>query len=413
MAATFAHAGVKVLGFDVNRDVVEAINAGRSPVDEPMVDAYLKASGENIRATSDIKEFSSLMETVIIAVATPSLDSGAFDHSQVLAAMRAIAEGERKTNRTFIVASTVTPGFFAEEACPMLDGILGRGNYRVAYKPEFIALGNVVENLRNPDLGIVGADDIQTTINVTNLYGRFAGPPDWRMMTIAEAELTKIAVNCAITMKISFANQIDRIARAIGVDGEVVMEAVGCDSRIGDKCLDPGLPYGGPCLPRDNRMLRYVAERAGVDAPIAAATDFINSRIVDEIAMRVEAYENVGILGMAYKTGTAITEESAGTKLADWFAARRWLVKTHDPRAKCTSTVDEILKWAAVVIVACDHAEYRDLEIPEGVKLIDPYGVVKTKSLRAAGRAAERITNGIEREKPVDFDADVRRSSGL
>ena len=95
-------------------------------------------------------------------------------------------------------------------------------------------------------------------------------------MSLLEAELAKITLNCALTMKISLANQLHMVAEKLGVDSEKIMDAVGTDPRIGHEHMKPGWPYGGPCLPRDNRMFQFVAERAGVKAWLSEAADKIN-----------------------------------------------------------------------------------------------------------------------------------------
>ena len=98
-------------------------------------------------------------------------------------------------------------------------------------------------------------------------------------MSLIEAELAKITLNCALTMKISLANQLYLVAQKVGADADKIMDAVGSDPRIGDAYLSPGAPYGGPCLPRDNAMFRYFAKRAGVEAHLSAAADAINEAL--------------------------------------------------------------------------------------------------------------------------------------
>jgi UDPglucose 6-dehydrogenase len=77
-------------------------------------------------------------------------------------------------------------------------------------------------------------------------------------------------------MKISLANQLHLVASKLGADSKKIMDAVGADPRIGNEYLEPGRPYSGPCLPRDNRMFRYVAEKVGVNASLSEAADRIN-----------------------------------------------------------------------------------------------------------------------------------------
>jgi UDP-glucose 6-dehydrogenase len=91
------------------------------------------------------------------------------------------------------------------------------------------------------------------------------------------AEITKLAVNCFITMKISFSNMIGDMAdRTLGARKEDILSAVGQDSRVGPKCMQWGYGFGGPCFPRDNRALGYYASLTGVDPLLTTATDEYN-----------------------------------------------------------------------------------------------------------------------------------------
>src|SRR5205085_2557785 len=145
--------------------------------------------------------------------------------------------------------------------------------------------------------------------------------PQIARMSIISAELTKISLNSYITMKISFTNQLRMIAEQFPkADIHVMLDALGSDTRIGKKYLRAGLSYGGPCFPRDNRLLAYTAREAGLEAPLAVASDRVNELTKQKLLERVQKLatkqETVAILGLSYKPDTYITEESAGLFLA-------------------------------------------------------------------------------------------------
>src|SRR5262249_5158712 len=148
------------------------------------------------------------------------------------------------------------------------------------YNPEFIALGNVIEGLLEPDLVLIGESDSDSGAALAELYKRYnRNSPRIARMSIVSAELTKISLNSFITMKISFTNQLRMIASHYPkADIHDILDAVGSDSRIGKKYLRAGLSYGGPCFPRDNRLLAYAARQAQVEAPLAVASDRVNQR---------------------------------------------------------------------------------------------------------------------------------------
>ena len=137
-------------------------------------------------------------------------------------------------------------------------------------------------------------------------------------MSIVSAELTKISLNSYITMKISFTNQLRLIAaRHPHADIHAILDALGSDSRIGKKYLRAGLSYGGPCFPRDNRLLAYTARQVGLEAPLAEASDRVNERtkqeLVEQVQQMIGPSVPVAVLGVTYKPNTYITEEAAGT----------------------------------------------------------------------------------------------------
>src|SRR5207302_11479889 len=146
--------------------------------------------------------------------------------------------------------------------------------------PWFVALGNVINGLLETDLVLIGESDRESGTALEERYRKYTrNLPRIARMSIISAELTKISVNSYITMKISFTNQLRMLAgRFPKADIHAILEAIGSDSRIGQKYLRAGLSYGGPCFPRDNRLLAYAARQAGLEAPLAEASDRVNQQ---------------------------------------------------------------------------------------------------------------------------------------
>lgn len=379
IAVSFAKAGLQVIGYDLNVETVKAINDGKAPVQEPELQETLTAFRGNISATSDPAEAVAASDACIFITPTPSLSDGSFDNQYLLDGINKIAHAVGDRPFLFIIGSTVTPRSCDELFDPLIKNLCRQGE--LVYKPELIALGSVMRNLKNPDISVFGARTQKIAMSAFHLYSEMQESDGFEMSFI-EAELAKIALNCAITMKISFANQIGMLARKLGADPAPILNFVGSDSRIGQKCLRYGLPYAGPCFPRDNRMLQYVAARADLSAPLSEATDSVNEAMTDDIAEQAfgedESDEQVGILGAAYKAGTCITEESAGVKLRQFFVSIGRSVKQHDPLNSMEGphSIEEVLR-CPVIIVALDAPQYHNLKIPSGTRLIDPMGVIK------------------------------------
>ena len=162
--------------------------------------------------------------------------------------------------------------------------------------------------------------------DITNLYYAIQGPkmePQMNFMSLTAAELTKMALNCYLTMKISYANQVGEVLSRFGLGEEIdtVLDAIGADSRVGSKYLGYGFGFGGPCLPRDNRAFAHAAERVGLKNNIGITIDAFNDEHSDFLAdyliernpnkKRPFYFEE----GITYKKGTDILEESQQYRL--------------------------------------------------------------------------------------------------
>lgn len=392
IAASFAAAGVDVTGYDLNVDKVSAINRGLPPVDEPGLAASIRKSWtvQRLRATTDAARAVEGTQACIFITPTPSLPCGKFDNQYLLDALTRIAQAvyvAKIAPYYFIIASTVTPGSCEKEFFPLLQSLLGdiesepvaKGRFHLVYKPELIALGTVMRDLADPDVSLVGARDTRAASEVFNLYSRLYYPRlspkiiETTIMSLVEAELAKISLNCAITMKISFANQVSMVAQRLGADARKILDFVGSDSRIGKKALRPGMPFGGPCFPRDNRMFQYVADKVSVEPHLASATDKTNEDLLQYILGLIPQTGDIGILGIAYKAGTAVTEESAGLMLRDILLIEKREVKIHDP-LMFPNYLKDVLD-CHTIIVTMDSSEYRDLRFRSDQFIIDPMGV--------------------------------------
>ncbi len=403
IAATLAARGFTVLGVDIDPEKVRRVNEGLPPVEEPLLAETLAQGRSRIRATTHVVDAVQTDASFFIPP-SPSLPDGSFSNEYLLRAMQPLAKCLRqagKKGHLFVVSSTTTPGAVRQVIIPTLEKETGwkcPNDFGVCYNPEFIALGNVVRGLLEPDMVLIGESDPGSGALLEALYKRYnQNQPNIARMSITSAELAKISVNGYVTMKISFTNQLRLIAERFP-DANIhdILSAVGSDSRIGPKYLRPGLSYGGPCFPRDNRLLAYAARQVGLDAPLAQATDRVNELTKDQLVANVQALANkndgVAILGMAYKPDTYIVEESAGLALAQRLKQQGYRVFIHDFIASPANSpaliqfeIIETLKDFAsrtdiqVVAVCGPSPQYRELRLPPNAKLFDPWGLIRSR----------------------------------
>ncbi len=344
LAAVLASVGHRVIGVDVNPTFVEAINAGRAPVSEPGLQRVIEEAGARLSATADFNAAIQSTDISFVIVPTPSGPDGVFTNRWVLDAVRAIGTALRGTERYHVVniTSTVMPGSTGGPIRAALEQASGRRvgeAVGLAYNPEFIALGSVVRDLLHPDMVLIGESDPRAGAMLESLYRGIVGEakPIQRMNWV-NAEIAKISVNTFVTTKISYANMLAELCEKLpGADVEVVTEALGKDSRIGPKYLKGALGYGGPCFPRDNVAWAALARSLGAGAEIAAATDAVNRRQVDRVVALVRAARppeaSVAVLGMAYKPGTPVIEQSQGVMIAERLTEAGYRVLLSDPLA--------------------------------------------------------------------------------
>ena len=385
LAAVMASKGHDVLGIDINPTAVKLLNDGLAPVEEPGLQALVSASRERLRATTDLAAAAECDMSILI-VPTPSDERGAFTNRYALAALddigRALADRDR--HHVVVIASTVMPGSCEAVLAPALEQASGRrigDTLGLCYSPEFIALGNVIQDMLEPDMVLIGESDPRAGDVLERLYKTVCeNDPPFRRMSLVNAELTKIAVNTYVTMKISYANALaDMCERLPDADVEVVTDAVGLDTRIGRKYLRGAIGYGGPCFPRDNKAFAVLARDLGAAPLLAEATDAVNVAQTDRLARvvqsRLEPGDTVGILGLAYKPDSGVIEESPGVALARALADAGHGIYIYDPIALAAAaselegvaqpaaSVDELLERSDVVVIATPWPEFADLPL--------------------------------------------------
>lgn len=252
------------------------MNCGIAPIYEPGLQDLLNANQELLTGTNDYENAVMNSDVTFIVVPTPTESNGDFSLHYVLEAAKNIGDVLRKKQdyHLMVLTSTVMPGAIDKELRPYLESRSGKKcgqDLGLCYNPEFIALGTVIRDFLNPDFILIGESDSHSGEILESLYKQVCeNDPPIARMCIINAELTKLAVNTYVTIKITFANMLARICERLpGADVDVVTSALGLDSRIGRKYLKGSIGYGGPCFPRDNGALKTLARSIGTSAIFA------------------------------------------------------------------------------------------------------------------------------------------------
>jgi len=368
LVCVLADSGCDVVGIDTDAARVETLRLGISPIQEPDVDRLLALHHPAMTFSTDYAALAGC-EMVFIVVPTPSQPDGAFSLDHVKAAIEA-ALPHIDSDVPFVIRSTLMPGHTRELAMTTV--------HPVVYNPEFVALGTVVRDLRQPDLVVIGTDYAPNADRLIAFYRerRHIDTP-LRVMDSISAEIAKLALNCYVTMKISYANSLGELCDAVGADVLKVVDAIGRDRRIGRAYLSPGAAFGGCCFPRDSAALLSIAEDYSVLLPLAQATQEVNDWQTQRIVQACIGFDShrIAILGLAYKPGTSVTEESAGWRLMLELQGEGFDVRAHDPLARpyvVIYSLAELLSWADTVAVMLPCEEYKHLDL-SGKKVIDPW----------------------------------------
>ena len=320
LALLMEKAGYDVIASDVREDYVKGLNMRLVNTTEPYVQEQL-LNANHIHFTTDNLEVIEKSDIIFTLVLTPSLEDGSYDVSNVDDVVSDVIKyGWNKdlSNKSLVIGCTTNPG-----DCDFFENRLKETGISVFYNPEFIAQGSIIKDLQNADMVLLGGDGKHKG-NLVNIYKKIQNEykePSIHFMSTKAAEITKIAVNCFLTTKISYANMIGQVLAQSNLYDEIdtVLSSIGSDSRIGQKYMNFGFGFGGPCFPRDNRAFASYAQKVGVEHNIGTTTDNFN----DAHATFLKDYfdkHNVDNLPfcfeyIAYKPETDILTESQQYKL--------------------------------------------------------------------------------------------------
>lgn len=410
LAVWTAHKGHNVICADINEEAVDMVNRRECPISEAGVAEMLREL-PLIVATTDITSAVLASDIIVVIVPTPSCEDGSFSIKHVLAACKNIGKaiGPRHLiayeKPLVIISSTVMPGDTEGLICQTLEdasGQLAGSDFGLVYSPEFIRQGRTMHDFANPDLVLIGGYDQRSSGMATLFFHSVVeNHPPFYFMSPTSAEIAKIGLNSAVVAKMSMANQIAWLChKTPGADARDVLGAIGADSRIGSKYFNAGPWEGGPCFPRDNRALERASASAGVSGEISAATMVFRDQ---QFAQLQDLIYNLGnlpeqpaifgptvcVLGLAYKEGVDITEESPGQELYDWLVFHSkdyyaYNVVAYDPAVReHKHDLTEVVENSDVLVVMTRWPEFRELEDMdlEGKIVIDMWGYLDNSKL--------------------------------
>jgi nucleotide sugar dehydrogenase len=310
--------GYDVVGVDVSEEYVKKLNSKTLNTSEPAYTELLQNT-KNFKATTSLEEGLNHSDLIFIIVQTPNSGGERFYDHSILSNLLININRLKPTGKDIIIGCTVMPKYIDEIGIHLISDCV---DCHLSYNPEFVAQGEIIKGFKNPDIILVGTNNQLLIPKLKEVYSSMSiNQPKFCFMTPIEAEIVKISLNGFITTKISYANMISDLCDELNADKTVVLNAIGSDTRIGNKYFRPGYSFGGPCFPRDTKALKLLVSQNGIVDDLLSATTKYNEYHIEYQANQLlkEDKEIYTFENVCYKENSIIPiiEESAKLKIAN------------------------------------------------------------------------------------------------
>jgi GDP-mannose 6-dehydrogenase len=410
-AACLARDNHTVIGVDVNPMKVDLLRSGQSPVIEPGLEEIVCEVVQNgkLQVSLDSQVAVHQSDISLICVGTPSNDNGSLKVEYVENVCREIgtALSTKQNYHLVVIRSTVLPGTLEEKLIPLLEkysGLTASRDFGVCMNPEFLREGSAINDFYHPSLIVVGELDQRSGDIMQELYSPLNVPVTRTKIRVAE--MVKYTSNAYHALKVVFANEIGKLSKANGIDGQEVMNIFIQDRQlnISSTYLNPGFAFGGSCLPKDLRAILYRAKELDVDCPMLSAVLPSNQKQVEYGIRLIEktGSKKIGILGLSFKAGTDDLRESPTITLAETLLGRGYQIRIYDEKLNLSklvganklylekelphiasllcSSVEELISQSQVVVITNSSKAFQFVPklMHNGQTLIDLVGIAKS-----------------------------------
>jgi UDPglucose 6-dehydrogenase len=370
-AACVAAAGNEVIGLDLDEPLIDALRAGKPPIQEPGLNELIagQLQAGHLSFTTAPNEALQDAQILWITFDTPVNERDEADVEFVSDRLRHIAPYLHR--QTIVLISSQVPVGFTREMQKRLPTPL------IAYSPENLRLGKAIEVFNHPERVILGVSDASIKPKLAALFAPFTDRIEW--MSLESAEMTKHAINAFLATSVTFANELARLCEAVGADAKEVERGLKSEGRIGPKAyLAPGGAFAGGTLARDLRFLTQFGRQHGVDTSlfngVIASNDHHKNWTRDKVRQMLQGINSptVAVLGLTYKPGTDTLRRSASVELCRWMHEQGYQIRAHDPAVRelpmdlqpvmtLYAEVPLALAGADLAILATEWPEYRSL----------------------------------------------------
>ena len=335
LACCLAQSGNKVLGVDKNEYVLETLSEGKLPFYEPGLDQIFPHVNF-IGFTDSYQRAIDETDATIILVNTQLGDNG-YSSDFVEDALTDLAlnlKKSKKERHLVVLSSTVLPGTI-RKLIRLVEKISKRKygeGFGFSYVPDFVKLGNVIEDFKNPEFFLIGSNNMDDIVQTQSIWYKFhQNDAPRKILTLEEAEIAKVALNAYIVNKITFANFLGQLCEGIdNVNVHNITNTIGIDKRISPYFFGYGTPYGGTCFPRDtSAFIKFAKDRKKTAKNLIFAEE-VNEMVYADILNKVKNYSKVGILGVSFKPNSPVVIGSPSYRLIKEFLDMNIEVNVYD-----------------------------------------------------------------------------------
>ena len=336
-----AELGNRITFVGRNREKLDLLDSGKTPIYEPGLEELLTTNKERIKTTTDLSSAVKETDITFVCVGTPSKEDGSIDLQQIndVSVTIGMSLAASEKHHTIIVKSTVLPGTTEKCVIPILERESGKKafvDFGIASNPEFLKEGSAVDDFFNTDRVVIGVNDKKTENVLKDLYSPLKAPIF--STNIRTSEMIKYASNAFLATKISFANEIGNLCKEAGIDSYEVFQGVGLDSRINPSFFRTGIGFGGSCFPKDVRALIAHAHNLGQEPRVLTAVMKTNDeqpgKMVELLKRHMDiAGKTIGILGLAFKPDSDDIRETRAIPVINMLLQERAKIMAFDPVA--------------------------------------------------------------------------------
>jgi UDPglucose 6-dehydrogenase len=368
--------GHQVAGYDINPEVANYVENKYYPFQEIGIEELLENT--KLKVVNSVLQIARDTDIIFLPVQTPHEarfegtqrlpeERADFDYDFLKAAITDVVEACKtlKVKRTLVVISTCLPGTFKRELKPLLNEYVD-----YVYSPQFIAMGQVIDDYLNPEFNLIGVESEKAADQLEKFYKTINDAPNVRT-DITTAEGIKVSYNTWITAKTVIANAWGELSDKLGMNFDDIYKAWSLSTKrlISPRYMKAGMGDGGGCHPRDNIALSHLASEVGLSHNIfedlmEAREDFEDYHARQAMEASKKSGLPLVILGRSFKPETQIETGSPAILMAN-------LLKEYGYPFEHVEDLPEYKK--AVYFIATNHERYKDIDFPEGSVLIIPF----------------------------------------